>query len=651
MHPVQAFAALAMTGCAAALPQLLPLEEVAAIPGAPIEKAPLGEGAGTQVIPYTPDPVVSGTYASVLADPASASKKVERRGWDCSDQPLGKGPVPTPDTPEAFLAMDEISDAANNAPTPSGYALKFKNLKASNNAIGYLGYNTLDTYDTQACADFCTAKEGCSSFNIYFERDPSVVPADACPNPASTTVIKCVMWGSYIGASTAVNDGQWRNDFHVVIAGSNGYVDERVPTVPGYSGEYLNNVAINAPSDCNGDDTYMGYKLFNDGKPFDAQRCAAACEAESQYNIDHLNSRMLCKFFNTYVLNKNGEPQGQYCSMYTQKWDKTYAVNDGQWRGDDHYTIEYSYSFSNTADPGKPKLPCDVAAAKTAIISSSLQPFCSTLLGYTTPVSTVVQTQFTTVPASTQVSTLTPVTTTTTTTTLAPKKRDVSPETPAALATFAPTAISAACSLQATPVTETATTSTTTIATVSSGTTTTTTTLATSTMTVTSTATPAPTCTASGVNLIQNSGFENGMSSWNQAIYGANTAPTKWGTVGGGFNSGACYLLSSGSAGTGTTLTQSISGLTPGVTYTFTYMYHHTSSPASSINCGFPDQSFSSQSITGDSSTVGRWTGGPSVYGNVRNTFVAKSSSTTLHCTLISRGAVDIRIDDFRLAC
>lgn len=58
--------------------------------------------------------------------------------------------------------------------------------------------------------------------SIDFERDPSVVPADACSNPASTTVIKCVMWGSYIGPSTAVNDGQWRNDFHVVIAGSNG---------------------------------------------------------------------------------------------------------------------------------------------------------------------------------------------------------------------------------------------------------------------------------------------------------------------------------------------------------------------------------------------------------------------------------------------
>jgi hypothetical protein len=55
-----------------------------------------------------------------------------------------------------------------------------------------------------------------------FERDPSVVPADSCANPASTTVIKCVLWGSPITAETAVNTGQWRNGFQVVIAGSNG---------------------------------------------------------------------------------------------------------------------------------------------------------------------------------------------------------------------------------------------------------------------------------------------------------------------------------------------------------------------------------------------------------------------------------------------
>ena len=166
MHPVHTFAALAMAGCAAALPQSIPLQEVAEIPAAPITETPLGEGAGTKTIPYAPDAVIADTFASVLADPASADKVLNRRDWDCSAQPLGAGPIPSPDTPEAFLAMEEFSSAANGAPVPAGYVNKFKNLKGSNNAVAYLGYNTLDTYDTQACADSCTGKQGCSSFNL-----------------------------------------------------------------------------------------------------------------------------------------------------------------------------------------------------------------------------------------------------------------------------------------------------------------------------------------------------------------------------------------------------------------------------------------------------------------------------------------------------
>ncbi|KAH6639605.1 hypothetical protein C7974DRAFT_449729 [Boeremia exigua] len=650
MHPVHAFAALALTGCAAALPQSIPLDQVAEIPAAPITETPLGEGAGTKVVPYAPDAVIADTFASVLADPASADKTLRRRDSDCSAQPLGAGPVPSPDTPDAFLASEDFATAANGASTPAGYINKFKNLKGSNNAVAYLGYNTLETYDTQSCADACTATQGCSSFNIFYERDPSQVPASSCSNPASTTVIKCVKWGSPITAETAVNTGQWRNDFHVVIAGSNGYVSERVVAVDGYSGESLGSVAINAPRDCNGDDTYMGYKLFNDGQPFEPARCAAACEAETKWNVEHLDSRMLCKFFNTYVLMKNGEPQGQYCSMYTQKWEKNVAVNDGQWRGDDHYTIASSYSYSNTTDPGKPKLPCDVAAAKSAIVASSLQPFCSTLLGYTTPVSTVIATEFTTVPATTVVNTVSPVTTLTTTVTQAPQKREVapadSPATPAALTTFAASAVSAACSLQATPVTETATTSTTTTATISSGTVLTTTTLPVSTTIVTSTVAPAPTCISKGVNVIQNGGFESGMSSWTQTVYGANTPPTAWGVIGGGSSGGSSYSVSAGSKGTGTILSQQLSGLIKGVTYNFSYKYLATASPASSISCSISNVGTSSQAVTSDG-RVNSWLAGPQ-YGN---SFVAKATSGLLECYFVARGSQSWRIDEMNVSC
>lgn len=78
---------------------------------------------------------------------------------------------------------------------------------------------------------------------------------------------------------------QRRGDLHanhryqVVIAGSNGYVNKSSDVVPGYSpGNYLDGKAINAPNDCNEASTYIGNQYWNDGKPFDTARCAAACE-------------------------------------------------------------------------------------------------------------------------------------------------------------------------------------------------------------------------------------------------------------------------------------------------------------------------------------------------------------------------------------
>jgi hypothetical protein len=36
-----------------------------------------------------------------------------------------------------------------------------------------MGFTTMDDYDVNKCANLCTAKFGCVSFNMYFERDPS----------------------------------------------------------------------------------------------------------------------------------------------------------------------------------------------------------------------------------------------------------------------------------------------------------------------------------------------------------------------------------------------------------------------------------------------------------------------------------------------
>ena len=134
----------------------------------------------------------------------------------------GDLPVPSPDTADAFLASPEFVSAAAAATAPPGYYSTFANLKASNNAYGLLGFRTLDTYDAAACAARCDTDDHCSGFNLYFERSPTVDPGANCADPPSTTAIKCVWWGGLVNKDNALNDGQVRSNFRIVIAGSNG---------------------------------------------------------------------------------------------------------------------------------------------------------------------------------------------------------------------------------------------------------------------------------------------------------------------------------------------------------------------------------------------------------------------------------------------
>ena len=154
-------------------------------------------------------------------------------GKVCKLLPAGLGPVPFPDTPANFLALSDFASAANGAVTPSGYQQTFANQQASNNANGYLGYTTLPTYDVDTCSKKCNAIVGCQAFNIYFERDPKVEPGsgDNCDNPPSTTNIKCSFWGGPVTKDNAVNTGQWRKNFQIVIAGSNGKFAAPFPTL------------------------------------------------------------------------------------------------------------------------------------------------------------------------------------------------------------------------------------------------------------------------------------------------------------------------------------------------------------------------------------------------------------------------------------
>lgn len=273
----------------------------------------------------------------------------------CAPLPLGAGPIPSPDTSEAFLASNITAKAALSAITPKGYIGAFTNKLAANNAPGYAGYYDLDSYDPGLCAAKCAATDGCASFNTYFERGPTLDITEDCPNPPSTTAIKCALFGGLVTIKNALNPGQWRGDFHVVIAGSNGYVNEGVQEIPGYQSDYLGFGGIEAPKDCQGIDTYMGYKQFDmtPNATYNVARCAATCEETSAYNLRHVSNGIetrFCNFFNSYMLNKNEEPHAQICSMYTHAWPAQFATNKGQYRGQDHYTISWSYSYQDSTD-------------------------------------------------------------------------------------------------------------------------------------------------------------------------------------------------------------------------------------------------------------------------------------------------------------
>ncbi|KAI1102443.1 hypothetical protein F4804DRAFT_343232 [Jackrogersella minutella] len=292
----------------------------------------------------------------VGTDPVSR-RHVLPRQTACQPLPTGAGPIPTPDTDSSFVGYDNFSTAATQATTPSNYTSTFVNLHARSDSYGYLGFDTVATYDTQDCATQCSSVwRGCQGFNIFFERDPSVQPGPNCRDPPSTTNIKCVYWGGDVSTETASNDGQYIGDFHVVIAGSNGYMKTAIPTIPGYDGEATGNSTIDAPDSDTGESstgpgrgTYIGSKIFTNTY-FDPALCAAACDAQNQNNLAHPPGRgrpQICRFFTTYLLYKNGDPVGQYCALYTQYYSRSFATNSGTRSGGNTLAVRHAFSYKN----------------------------------------------------------------------------------------------------------------------------------------------------------------------------------------------------------------------------------------------------------------------------------------------------------------
>ncbi|KAH7031527.1 uncharacterized protein B0I36DRAFT_349595 [Microdochium trichocladiopsis] len=125
-----------------------------------------------------------------VATAMPAPEGLAERG-DCGKLPTGTGPIPTPDTPSAFLALSNFSTIARGAGTPPGFKQTYLDLRATTETSGYLGYTDLTTYNATTCATKCKGIKSCVGFNIYFERDPTqvsgrVVPLNPVPKQQNT---------------------------------------------------------------------------------------------------------------------------------------------------------------------------------------------------------------------------------------------------------------------------------------------------------------------------------------------------------------------------------------------------------------------------------------------------------------------------------
>nr|POF15324.1 hypothetical protein CFP56_42213 [Quercus suber] len=304
------------------------------------------------------------------------------------------------DSYSSFKADATIASVALAAPTPSGYFANFKNAAGANSAYSYLGYAIVNSgktgYDTAWCAAKCNAISGCLSFNIYFERDPTLEPGTGCTDPAAFANIKCSFWGSALDKSTATNYGQYRSKFQVGVAGSNAYTSFKLGgPIDGWSAPLsLNTSAMNAPlRDCADTWTYMGYKLFQSG-PFNPLLCSAACDSQTAYNLANPPSTgkaPKCAAFGTYILtmtNKTGSyQQGQMCTLYTSAWDKQYAVNNVAY--DDSIGAKYTYSYSFFYS--KPDIQ-PICKSDISYLISSGSDFCTSFNSYSAPSTTTMAT-------------------------------------------------------------------------------------------------------------------------------------------------------------------------------------------------------------------------------------------------------------------
>lgn len=309
--------------------------------------------------------VQSSVPSVVVANTDTAAVQKRAASTTCSATPAGAGPAITPDTFDAFVGSDLLTPSYNNLTTPPNYSQIQGDQNKSIGSKGWYSLSTLSAYDSSLCAAKCDSLERCEGFNLYFERDPSVnVDPNNCPNPASTTNIKCVLLGSRFQSSDFINGGGWQSQFHVGVAGSVGFLkNSKSGSAPTYNNFQLGSLSdeqctINAPSLVQGNSTVNTFIQSAWFSSDNIDQCAATCQAHTSYTLAHdpVGKQSPCNYFTAYQVYKNGAFSQTLCGLYTHDWSASSSPsskpnicsNSGSTSGSDVYTITQSYDYAAT---------------------------------------------------------------------------------------------------------------------------------------------------------------------------------------------------------------------------------------------------------------------------------------------------------------
>ncbi|PNS13815.1 hypothetical protein CAC42_1306 [Sphaceloma murrayae] len=277
-------------------------------------------------------------------------------GQACATQQILYTYTPVPNTPNGFLTDTSLLNQATGVLAPAGFTTNFTGQYGSLFASNYLGYYQISSYSPSACSAICDSISNCKGFNLYFERDPVVNPAAACPNPSAGVTVRCAIWGSSISGAQAKNIGEWRTDFMVVISGSNGYLKNTAPAaISGYTGPTALAGLVNVNS-LNGKNVVAGSGYYPG--TYDPSQCSALCASTNSGNKAAAaaagnTTYTACAYVNSAILSVGGVAQGTYCSLYTTPDVASYATLYTSKYNGVSYDITYSYGYAlNNADGG-----------------------------------------------------------------------------------------------------------------------------------------------------------------------------------------------------------------------------------------------------------------------------------------------------------